>query len=131
MTAVPEADRTPTDLEPSSGGEGPPRPGRSSLAIEGMTCAACAVRIEKKLNRLDEVRATVNYATATARVTAPAAMPVAELVAAVERAGYTARPPRLRRAARGIVRSGGPDQLAAPDEQTTRPNGTLPTCGAG
>jgi P-type Cu+ transporter len=61
------------------------------LSIEGMTCAACAVRVEKKLNRLDDVRATVNYATATARVTAPAAMPVAELVAAVKRAGYTAR----------------------------------------
>ena len=42
------------------------------LAIEGMTCAACAVRIEKKLNRLDDVRASVNYATGIARVTAPA-----------------------------------------------------------
>ena len=44
------------------------------LAIEGMTCAACAVRIEKKLNRLDDVRASVNYATGIARVTAPAAL---------------------------------------------------------
>jgi Cu+-exporting ATPase len=61
------------------------------LSIEGMPCAACAVRVEKKLNKLDEVRATVNYATGTAQVIAPAAMPVAELVAAVERAGYTAR----------------------------------------
>ena len=61
------------------------------LSIEGMTCAACAVRVEKKLNKLDEVRATVNYATGTARVIAPAAMPLAELVAAVERAGYAAR----------------------------------------
>lgn len=60
------------------------------LSIGGMTCAACAVRVEKKLNRLDEVRATVNYATASARVTAPATLPVAALVAAVERAGYTA-----------------------------------------
>jgi len=40
------------------------------LAIEGMTCAACAVRIEKKLTRLADVRASVSYATATARVTA-------------------------------------------------------------
>src|ERR1700722_12172242 len=55
-----------------------------------MTCAACAVRIEKKLNKLDDVRATVNYATGFARVSAPAALPVAELIAAVERAGYTA-----------------------------------------
>jgi cation-transporting P-type ATPase A/B/Cu+-exporting ATPase len=58
-----------------------------------MTCAACAVRVERKLNRVDTVlRATVNYATASARVTGPAGMPVAELIAAVERAGYTARP---------------------------------------
>jgi len=63
------------------------------LAIEGMTCAACAVRIEKKLNRLDDVRASVNYATGVARVTAPAAVPAEELIAAVVRAGYTATAP--------------------------------------
>ena len=79
-----------------------------------MTCAACAVRIEKKLNKLDEVRATVNYATASARVTAPAAMPAAELIAAVERAGYTARRGGLRRAARGAVGSGGAGSAGRP-----------------
>jgi heavy metal translocating P-type ATPase len=63
------------------------------LALAGMTCAACAVRIEKKLNRLDGVTASVNYATATARVVAPALLPVAELVAAVQRAGYAASVP--------------------------------------
>jgi P-type Cu+ transporter len=63
------------------------------LAIEGMTCAACAARIEKKLNRLPDVTAAVNYATANARVTAPAAMPVADLIEAVERAGYRATAP--------------------------------------
>jgi P-type Cu+ transporter len=63
------------------------------LAIEGMTCAACAARVEKKLNRLDDVVASVNYATATARVLAPAAMPVEDLLAAVERAGYAATVP--------------------------------------
>jgi heavy metal translocating P-type ATPase len=63
------------------------------LAIEGMTCAACAARVEKKLNRLDDVVASVNYATATARVQVPAAMPVEELIAAVERAGYAATAP--------------------------------------
>ena len=63
------------------------------LAIEGMTCAACAVRIEKKLNRLDDVRASVNYATGTARVTGPAGMETEELIAAVVRAGYTATAP--------------------------------------
>jgi P-type Cu+ transporter len=65
------------------------------LAIGGMTCAACAARVEKKLNRLDDVTASVNYATATARVTAPAAVPVADLVAAVERAGYQAAVPAV------------------------------------
>jgi cation-transporting P-type ATPase A/B/Cu+-exporting ATPase len=63
------------------------------LAIEGMTCAACAVRIEKKLNKLDDVQASVNYATGAARVTAPSALPVEELIAAVVRAGYTATAP--------------------------------------
>ena len=63
------------------------------LAIEGMTCAACAVRIEKKLNRLDDVRASVNYATGTARVTAPAGLDTEELIAAVVRAGYAATAP--------------------------------------
>jgi P-type Cu+ transporter len=66
------------------------------LAIEGMTCAACAARIEKKLNRLDGVRAAVNYATATARVTAPASLPADTLTAAVAHAGYTARLPADR-----------------------------------
>jgi P-type Cu+ transporter len=60
------------------------------LAIEGMTCAACAARIEKKLTRLADVQASVNYATGTARVTAPSGLPVQELIAAVVRAGYTA-----------------------------------------
>ena len=63
------------------------------LAIAGMTCAACAVRVEKKLNRLDSVTASVNFATATARVRGPAGLPVEELIGAVERAGYTATIP--------------------------------------
>ena len=63
------------------------------LTIEGMTCAACAARVQKKLNGLQGVSAAVNYATGTARVTAPAGLPARELAAAVERAGYTAREP--------------------------------------
>jgi cation-transporting P-type ATPase A/B/Cu+-exporting ATPase len=63
------------------------------LTIEGMTCAACAARVRKKLNGLRGVSAAVNYATGTARVTTPAGLPARELVAAVERAGYTAREP--------------------------------------
>ncbi len=60
------------------------------LSIEGMTCAACAARVEKKLSKLEGVVASVNYATATARIAAPAVMPVAALTEMVARAGYTA-----------------------------------------
>ena len=70
---------------------GTPATRELELAIEGMTCAACAIRIEKKLNKLSDVTATVNYATATARVTAPSALPVRTLTTAVEAAGYSAR----------------------------------------
>lgn len=63
------------------------------LEIGGMTCASCAMRIEKKLNKLDGVTATVNYATEKARVAAPAGVDAAELIAAVEAAGYRAEVP--------------------------------------
>lgn len=63
------------------------------LEIGGMTCASCATRIEKKLNKLDGVNATVNYATEKARVAAPAGVDQAELIAAVEAAGYRATVP--------------------------------------
>lgn len=63
------------------------------LEIGGMTCASCAMRIEKKLNKLDGVNATVNYATEKARVAAPAGVDQAELIAAVEAAGYRATVP--------------------------------------
>ena len=65
------------------------------LTIGGMTCASCAARVEKKLSRLDGVTATVNFATGTARVSFPAALPATELVSAVEQAGYTAALPAL------------------------------------
>ena len=69
----------------------PGGPGRRvELAIGGMTCASCAARVEKKLNKLDGVTATVNFATETARVTFPGTVRPDDLVAAVERAGYTA-----------------------------------------
>ncbi|HEY6792469.1 MAG TPA: heavy metal-associated domain-containing protein, partial [Trebonia sp.] len=61
-----------------------------TLVIGGMTCAACAARIDKKLSRLENVAATVNYATGTARVMAPASLPTTDLIAAVAKAGYTA-----------------------------------------
>src|SRR3954447_26947307 len=65
------------------------------LEIGGMTCAACANRIEKKLNRLDGVTATVNYATEKARATVPAGLTAADLIAVVEKTGYTAVEPRV------------------------------------
>src|SRR4051794_26677880 len=63
------------------------------LAIGGMTCAACASRVEKKLNRLDGVSATVNYATEKARVSYPEGVTPADLIATVEKTGYTAAVP--------------------------------------
>ncbi|MEU0469072.1 heavy metal translocating P-type ATPase [Amycolatopsis sp. NPDC006131] len=64
------------------------------LAIGGMTCASCAMRIERKLNKLDGVTATVNYATEKAKVSFPAGLDPATLVDQVEAAGYTATLPR-------------------------------------
>ncbi|HEY0487357.1 MAG TPA: heavy metal translocating P-type ATPase [Mycobacteriales bacterium] len=64
------------------------------LTIGGMTCASCAARVEKKLNRMDGVTATVNYATERARVTYPSTVDPADLVSTVEATGYTAALPR-------------------------------------
>ncbi|MDP0397623.1 heavy metal translocating P-type ATPase [Tsukamurella strandjordii] len=63
------------------------------LEIEGMTCASCANRIERKLNKLDGVTATVNFATEKAHVTAPAGTDTAALIDAVQQAGYAAHVP--------------------------------------
>jgi cation-transporting P-type ATPase A/B/Cu+-exporting ATPase len=60
------------------------------LSVTGMTCAACAVRVEKQLNAIDEVLATVNFATEKATVMAPASVPVQRLIDEVEQAGYAA-----------------------------------------
>ncbi|MGW1895329.1 heavy metal translocating P-type ATPase [Streptomyces sp. NPDC002004] len=64
------------------------------LSIGGMTCASCAARVEKKLNRMEGVTATVNFATEKARVRYPAAqLEVADLIATVVKTGYTAEEP--------------------------------------
>ena len=68
--------------------------GRLELRIGGMTCAACVGRVERRLGKLDGVRATVNLATEKASVTHPATVTAADIVAAVEAAGYTATVPR-------------------------------------
>src|SRR5581483_8167446 len=82
---------------------------RLELPIKGMTCASCASRIERKLNKLDGVSATVNYATEKARVEfdADAVTPEA-LVAAVEAVGYSATLPRA-------------EETAAPGADETQP----------
>ncbi|MFE2722494.1 heavy metal translocating P-type ATPase [Kitasatospora sp. NPDC059327] len=64
------------------------------LQIGGMTCASCAARIEKKLNRMEGVEATVNYATEKARLVVADGVEVADLIATVEATGYTAALPR-------------------------------------
>ncbi|MEU0556966.1 heavy metal translocating P-type ATPase [Dactylosporangium sp. NPDC006015] len=68
-------------------------PQRFELAIGGMTCASCAARIEKKLNRMDGVTATVNYATEKADVTVTGEVTAADLITTVEQTGYTAALP--------------------------------------
>ncbi|RKQ84293.1 Cu+-exporting ATPase [Mycolicibacterium mucogenicum 261Sha1.1M5] len=68
------------------------------LEIGGMTCASCANRIEKKLNKLDGVVATVNYATEKAKVTVPEGYDPELLIAEVEKTGYTAVMPQPKSA---------------------------------
>ena len=67
-------------------------PQEVGLSVQGMTCAACAARVEKTLNAIDGVHATVNFATERATVIAPASVPVGLLIDAVEQAGYNAEP---------------------------------------
>ena len=84
------------------------------LSIRGMTCAACAARVQKKLSALENVVASVNFATGKATVTLPASVPAARLVAAVEQAGYgaeLARPP---------VAAGGPDDAGGAGAEAAR-----------
>ncbi|MET8599066.1 heavy metal translocating P-type ATPase [Streptomyces althioticus] len=72
---------------------GQPTLSEVELLIGGMTCASCAARVEKKLNRMDGVTATVNYATEKARVTYPPGVEVADLITTVVKTGYTAEEP--------------------------------------
>jgi Cu+-exporting ATPase len=61
------------------------------LAVSGMTCGACATKIEKALNRLDGVTATVNFATESARVTMTETVSTTDVIAVVEKSGYGAQ----------------------------------------
>ncbi|WP_199539195.1 heavy metal translocating P-type ATPase [Desertihabitans brevis] len=82
------------------------------LQIGGMTCASCAARVEKRLNRLDGVRATVNYATETASVSLPAGLDPQTLVEEVQKTGYTAALP-VAPQDRDDERPAGDDELAS------------------
>ncbi|MFJ9035109.1 heavy metal translocating P-type ATPase [Streptomyces sp. NPDC102406] len=90
-------------------------PAQVELAIGGMTCASCAARIEKKLNRMDGVEATVNYATEKAKVTFDDGVRVADLIATVEATGYTAREPAPPAAEHGP--QGARDARASEDDE--------------
>src|SRR4051794_4422621 len=85
------------------------------LPVQGMTCASCAARIEKKLNRIDGVSASVNFATGTAHVSYPEALAPQELVSPVERTGYPTQLPPPPGGARGAEPPVGLD--AAGDER--------------
>ncbi len=95
-----------------------------NLVIGGMTCASCAARIEKRLNKLDGVTATVNYATEQARAHVPAGVSVDDLIAQVESAGYTARSARTTASAasgtgtEGHSNGAGSSPVAVEDDET-------------
>jgi Cu+-exporting ATPase len=79
--------------------------GAVGLSIGGMTCASCANRIERRLNKLDGVTATVNYATEKAKVTFPEGTDPQTLIAEVERVGYSAALPAPARDVGGPAES--------------------------
>ncbi|RKS79401.1 Cu+-exporting ATPase [Actinomadura pelletieri DSM 43383] len=89
---------------------------RIELAIGGMTCASCANRIERKLNKLDGVTATVNYATEKAKVEFTAGVSPEELIATVEKAGYSAELPAPPKSS-GEVEETEPDDGLRPLRQ--------------
>ncbi|GAB2689743.1 heavy metal translocating P-type ATPase [Nocardia thraciensis] len=82
------------------------------LDIGGMTCASCAARIEKKLNRIDGVSATVNYATEKAKVTFPESVTSAQLIDTVVDTGYSAQ---VHETAPAAADNAAPEQDSAPD----------------
>ena len=97
--------------------------GEADLAVEGMTCASCVGRVEKKLNKVPGVRATVNLATESAHVELAQDVPDADLLAAVEAAGYTARVAGSRRPATSVPVPGDTDTAYT----TPRPPRATPT----
>jgi P-type Cu+ transporter len=86
------------------------------LVIGGMTCASCAARIEKKLNKLDGVSATVNYSTEKAKVTYAGSVTPEDLIATIVATGYTAALPAVR-ASSSTAASGADAEQDEPDEK--------------
>ncbi|KUN83384.1 carbonate dehydratase [Streptomyces bungoensis] len=82
-----------TTAAPSGAGGATGAASEVELIIGGMTCASCAARVEKKLNRMDGVSATVNFATQKAKVSHAPDVQVADLIATVVKTGYTAEEP--------------------------------------
>ncbi|MEV7403946.1 heavy metal translocating P-type ATPase, partial [Streptomyces sp. NPDC091267] len=112
----------------------------AELTIGGMTCASCAARVEKKLNRMDGVTATVNYATEKARVNFGPQTGLADLIATVKKTGYTAEPvPRPATAPAPTAEAPAPAPAAeapAPDAPPVPhtagdPGTTAPTAASG
>ncbi|MET9696167.1 heavy metal translocating P-type ATPase [Streptomyces sp. NPDC006529] len=95
------------------------------LTIGGMTCASCAARIEKKLNRMDGVSASVNYATEKARVSYAPEVQVADLIATVVKTGYTAEEPPPPAPAPQAESGAAADGDAAPDPELAALRGRL------
>jgi len=99
----------PPVIEVNAQAETPLAEHQIQLDIGGMTCASCAARIEKKLNRIDGVIASVNYATEKAKVSFGDGVTAADLIAEVEATGYSAQVPRLSST------SAPTDEIAADD----------------
>ncbi|MFE3372749.1 heavy metal translocating P-type ATPase [Streptomyces sp. NPDC059173] len=101
---------------------------RAELMIGGMTCASCAARVEKKLNRMEGVTATVNYATEKARVTFGEGLKLGDLVATVEKTGYTARPVTVPAPAPEAAQDSvpGPGQECPPESASQLPSRPMP-----
>jgi len=115
-TATGRDERTPAEL--ASDELAPPELATVDLAIGGMTCASCAARVEKKLNRMPGVQASVNFATEKARVRYPVQLAPTELVATVEATGYTAQLPPTPAAQEPAGVDAATERAEPPDEAT-------------
>ncbi|MFZ2750279.1 MAG: heavy metal translocating P-type ATPase, partial [Propioniciclava sp.] len=83
----------PQATPPATAPAEPERRASLELDISGMTCASCAARVEKKLNKVDGVTASVNYATEKAKILAPTGLSIDDLIGVVEKTGYGAKRP--------------------------------------